>query len=443
MRLRFRHYIEENTLFEPGNRILLAVSGGVDSMVMLNLFNECGFDFAVAHCNFELRGNESDGDEKLVREITANCGKELFVKHFKTKDYAEEKSISIQVAARDLRYSWFDELCRDHGYKAVAVAHNSNDVAETMLINLTRGTGLKGLTGIKPKTNGIIRPLLFASRIEIELYAKEKGIIYRNDSSNTEIKYVRNRIRHQVIPELAQINPAVVSNFNSTANLLSHAWEVICEELNFFRKKVRTQMTNNIQYSIELLVNYPHRLLFLGEELMGYGFASEAIADIAKSLFSQPGKVFHSPNFLLIRDRDYLILTPKNSTELFSITIDENTKNIDSPIQLKIENIINSASFKIPKNPVVGAFDFNNLTFPLTLRPWHHGDWFIPLGMKGKKKISDFLVDQKVPIHLKEKIYVLESNNLIVWVVGHRIDDRFKITANTKKVWIGRIEKND
>jgi tRNA(Ile)-lysidine synthase len=183
--------------------------------------------------------------------------------------------------------------------------------------------------------------------------------------------------------------------------------------------------------------------LFLGEELLGFGFASETIVDIEKSLFSQPGKVFHSPIFLLVRDRDYLILSPKNPTNLATITIDENTKKIDSPIQLKIENTINSESFSIPKNPLDGAIDFDKLSFPITLRPWHHGDWFIPLGMKGKKKISDFLVDQKVPIHLKEQIYVLESNNLIAWVVGYRIDDRFKITANTKKVWIGRIEKYD
>lgn len=436
MKVRFKHYIEEHKLFDHNDRILLGVSGGIDSMVMIHLFDSCGFNYAVAHCNFGLRGRESDGDEQLVKDVVAKLGKQIYVNQFKTTEYAKENKQSIQVAARELRYQWFGEICKQHDFKAVAIAHNSNDVAETMLINLTRGTGIKGLTGIKPKTNGIVRPLLFASREDIEDYAAKNGIVYRTDSSNSDIKYARNRIRNVVIPELEKINPGIVSNLNTSSQFMAQAWEVICEGHSTIQKKIRTQVGDEVKYSIHQLVNQNHRLLFLAIEFMEYGFASEVIPDIEKSLFTQPGKVFHAPNFLLVRDRDNLILSPKIHSQTGIVIVDEKTESISSPISLSIEIIEHSNKFSIPNSPTIGALDYEKLTFPLTLRPWKSGDWFTPLGMKGKKKISDFLVDQKVPVHKKDSIYVLESNGSIAWVIGFRIDERFKVTDTTKKVWM-------
>lgn len=436
MKVRFKHYIEEHKLFDHNDRILLGVSGGIDSMVMIHLFDSCGFNYAVAHCNFGLRGRESDGDEQLVKDVVAKLGKQIYVNQFKTTEYAKINKKSIQVAARELRYQWFDEICKQHDFKALAIAHNSNDVAETMLINLTRGTGIKGLTGIKPKINRIIRPLLFASREEIEVYAAKNGIVYRTDSSNADVKYARNRIRKIVIPEFEKINPDIVSNLNTSSQFMAQAWEMICEGHSTLKNIIHTQVGNENKYSIQQLVNHNHRLLFLAIEFMEYGFASEVIPEIEKSLFTQPGKVFHAPNFLLVRDRDYLILSPKINSQTGIVFVDEKTESIHSPIGLSIEIIELSNKFLIPKSPTIGALDYEKLTFPLTLRPWKWGDWFTPLGMKGKKKISDFLVDQKVPIHKKDSIYVLESNGSITWVIGFRIDDRFKVINTTKKVWM-------
>lgn len=437
MKVRFKHYIEEHNLFDHNDRILLGVSGGIDSMVMLHLFDLCRFSYAVAHCNFGLRGSESDGDEQLVKDVVAKLGKQIYVNQFNTTEYANVNKQSIQVAARELRYQWFDEICKQNDFKAVAIAHNSNDVAETMLINLTRGTGIKGLTGIKPKKNRIIRPLLFASREEIEVYAAKNGIIYRTDSSNSDIKYARNRIRNVVIPELEKINPAAVNNLCLSASFMAQAWEMISEGHSTFQKNIRTQVGNETRYSIQQLINQSHRLLFMASEFIEYGFASEVIPDIEKSLFAQPGKIFHAPHFLLVRDRDFLILTPKNHSQTSIAFVDVETKSIESPIALSIKIIEQSDKFLVPKSPNFGALDLDKLTFPLTLRPWKAGDWFIPLGMKGKKKISDFLVDQKVALHKKGSVYVLESNGFIAWVIGYRIDDRFKVTGKTKKVWLG------
>lgn len=434
MKKRFKIFINENGLVQPQSTILLAVSGGVDSMVMLKLFKDCGYSFSVAHCNFMLRGEESDGDELLVRETCNNLNVDLFVKKFDTKQYASDNGVSIQVAARELRYHWFDDLIEKNGFSAVAVAHNKNDVAETILINLSRGSGLKGLTGIKPKTKGIIRPLLFAQRDEIEEFAKSKSIAYRVDSSNVDVKYARNRIRHRVLPELELINSGIIDNLYSTSLFLSESWAAINKMNRSFREETAKSVGEEIHYSIEKLKDYPFRQVFLVEEFTEFGFSASIVIEIEKSLDRQSGKVFYSDKYHLVRDRESLILSPiKPQLPFLELRIGENSASLQEPIPLTFEVVSVGKDFTIPKSKTNVAFDYNKLNFPLTLRPWQEGDWFIPFGMDGKKKVSDFLIDQKVPLHRKDTVLVIESEGQIIWVVGYRIDNRFKITEESDK----------
>lgn len=433
MNKEFISFIEKNQLIKPKDEILLAVSGGVDSMVMLNLFSSCGYKFAVAHCNFSLRGADSDSDEQLVVDVCKRMGVKLFTKLFHTEVYAHEHNMSIQVAARELRYGWFKALCDEHGYASVAIAHNKNDVAETMLINLTRGTGLKGLTGIKASAKGVIRPLLFAFRKHIEKYAFDKGVEYRNDKTNVEVEYARNRIRHNVITELEKINPGVVDNLYGTSLFLSETWSAI-EAMNAeHREQIRSEKGNEVCYSIKKLLEYPFHQLFLLEELIEYGFSPSAIQDIKESLLTQSGKTFYADNYLLIRDRDYLILGSNIQKSYNEVLIDNPSDMPELPIPMEFEVIDDVASFKIPKVASAGVFDADKVQFPLLLRPWRKGDWFIPFGMEGRKKVSDFLIDQKIPIHRKSSVFVLESDGNIVWVVGHRIDNRYRVNSESSK----------
>jgi tRNA(Ile)-lysidine synthase len=439
MRIKFLSFIDKHQLVGFGEKFFLAVSGGVDSMVMLNLFHECGYSFSVLHCNFSLRGQESEEDDKLVRKTCKDLQLELFVKRFDTVEYAQLKNISIQVAARELRYGWFSEICKEKGVALVAVAHNRNDIAETMLINLCRGTGLKGLTGIKPKFDVIIRPLLFASRDDIMKYAKEKRIEFRDDTSNTNVKYARNRIRHKVIPELERINAGVVENLYSTSIFLGQAWEAIGERLIKLKEDICKYIDDEIYYSIPMLTKEPLRQIFLVEELVNYGFSTAQVIEIEKSLFSQSGKVFHSNSYRLIRDREYLIVSPILPIEISTIDIFTDTQSIEYPLNMTFAVRSIGKEFEFPKSYSIGVFDIEKITFPITLRLWKKGDSFIPLGMKGRKKVSDFLIDQKVPLHCKEKVYVMESNAEIMWVVGYRIDNRCRVTDKTKRVFMATL----
>jgi tRNA(Ile)-lysidine synthase len=296
---------------------------------------------------------------------------------------------------------------------------------------------LKGLTGIKPKNSNIIRPLLFALRSEIDSYANEKGIEYRVDSSNAKVKYARNRIRHKVIPELQQINEGVIENLYGSSLFLDQAWQAINIMNIAFRNETRSIVGQEVHYSINKLLNYPFRQLFLVEELAEFGFSAAMVLDIDKSLFTQPGKLFHAANYTLIRDRESLIVCSIVDTKSETVQIESSTQGISSPITLQFSTIGIETKGKdhISKSSAIGAFDYAKLTFPLTLRPWRFGDWFIPFGMKGSKKVSDFLVDLKIPVHQKDSVYVLESNGNIAWVVGCRIDDRFKIESSTQTVF--------
>lgn len=432
----FRHFIEKNSLLVHKQRVLLAISGGADSMAMLHLFSLCEWDFAVAHCNFGLRGSESDGDQQLVEKMAKEYGKPLFVIRFDTKKYATDNGLSIQVAARNLRYDWFEQLSRTHNFDAIAVAHNANDVAETMLINLTRGTGLKGLTGIKARNGKVIRPLLFATRSQIDDYVKEKGLQFRTDMSNLENKYIRNRIRNEVLPILIGINPSLIESLNQTAGYLQQAQKAIGEDISKFKEVVYSQVGSEYRYSIDYLVNYQYSKLFIAEEFNTYGFSVAITDEIYSSLYAQPGKEFLSKTHRMVRDRDFLIVSPLEKQNMnFEVEIFETTSIVTEPIPLRISLTENGENFKIDKNSNVAFIDFAELKFPLKLRVWQNGDRFIPYGMKGSKKVSDFLIDEKVPLHQKDSVYVLESNGEIVWVVGYRVDNRYAVTAKTKLVY--------
>ncbi|MFO8023141.1 MAG: tRNA lysidine(34) synthetase TilS, partial [Perlabentimonas sp.] len=410
MKKDFINFIREHDLIKPNTPILLAVSGGVDSMVMLNLFYECGYPFSVVHCNFSLRDGESDADEELVRSTCKIMGKEIFVKRFNTVKHASQQNISIQVAARNLRYKYFSELCNEHGFQSVAVAHNRNDIAETILINLSRASGLKGLTGIKSKANGVVRPLLFAFRKQINHYAQRKGVGFREDASNSDLKYARNRIRHKIIPEFEKINEGVIDSLCSTSQHLSTVWQGVESMNSKFRKQARKVVGKEVHFSIQKLREYPFRQVFLIEELTVYGFPAAIVLDVERALSSQSGKVFYADNYQLVRDREELVLSPISSTELPVVKVFKDDSCIKEPVNLKFELRSIDAKFKIPKSHSMAVIDYHKLTFPLTIRPWHEGDWFIPFGMDGRKKISDFIIDQKIPLHHKKQVFVLESN---------------------------------
>lgn len=429
----FLQYTKENLLFSQSDKLLLAVSGGIDSMVMLHLFRLANISFSVAHCNFSLRGDESNGDQAFVEQQCAQYSIPLHAKVFNTNAFAKENKLSIQVAARELRYGWFTELCAEHGYTKVAIAHNNDDVAETVLINLTRGTGLKGLTGIKAVNGKYIRPILFASRNEIKDFAKANSFGFREDSTNATVKYARNRIRHNVLPELSIISGTAKKSIYNTTLHLQEAWQIVDSEMQRIKQRVVSEVGLTRTYSIPLLKEEAFGNFFLREDLNQLGFSAAIANQIADNLNAQSGKVFRIKNYQLVKDRDLLVVSPIISINPEEVFIDEQTHHITSPIELTLERK-NVANETIDKSPMVAMLDAAKLSFPLTLRPWQKGDKFSPLGMKGFKKVSDYLIDKKIPLHEKECIMVLCSNNDIVWLVGHRIDNRFKISPTTETI---------
>lgn len=432
MQDRFVNFICDNNLISPQDSILLGVSGGIDSMVMLYLFQKAGFKIAVAHCNFGLRGDESNADEQFVKHYCLINGLACHSIRFDTKGYASENKLSTQVAARELRYAYFEEVCSEHKYNRIAIAHNLNDVAETVLLNLTRGTGVKGLAGIKALNGSVIRPLLFATRVEIEAFAGRHNINFREDSTNSKVKYKRNFIRHRIIPELRTLNPSVDRTIADTANHLQEALWLVEEQLERIRRSVVSLRNGDVLFSIESLKKERASRFFLVEELNPFGFSPSMASAVVNLLDAEPGKQMESASHIIYRDRDFLILTPVKVKDVDTALIDANTTVISKPIKLNVEKLSNDEHLNVNRDPDVALLDTDKLTFPLTLRPWQPGDKFIPFGMTGFKKISDFLIDIKVPKHIKNNIYVLVSGSDIVWVVGYRIDNRYRIGEMTQ-----------
>jgi len=430
----FEKFIEEKNLCHKADKILLAVSGGADSVVMLDLFHNAGYKPAIAHCNFKLRGEESDADEISVKKLAEKYRTQSFYKSFETKKFAEENKLSVQEAARELRYTWFEDLARKNNFTKIAVAHHLDDQTETFFINLFRGAGLKGLKGIPVKRGKIIRPLLFASRKEIEAYAEKNKLIFRNDSSNDSDKYLRNKIRHHLLPQIYELKPGFRESLHSSFDLLKEDNQVLELLLNEKRNQLFLSEKDKTKVEISSLIDFTPALLF-------YFFSSVGInRSVSDSLFKslqkgESGKQFETPSHRLLIDRTSLIIKQRErETESTEYSIYENMEKLTEPVQLRFKRIENNQHFKIEKSKAVACFDLDKLTFPLELRKWKNGDRFVPFGMKGSKLVSDFLTDEKVNLFDKENVWVLRSANEIIWIVGYRASDVFKIKTTTKLI---------
>lgn len=435
----FNTYISKHQLIEPSEKILVGVSGGIDSIVLSHILKKLGYNFSIAHCNFQLRGKEADKDEGFVKTLARNLNVTCFTQRFNTQEFAQKKGISIQMAARDLRFSWFNELCETHGFSKIAIASNLDDSIETCLINLTKGTGIKGLHGIKPMVNNVIHPLLFATKKEIIDYSTKNNISFREDQSNNETKYIRNKIRHKVVPVLSEINPSLHNTFNSFFNRINECEKLISNYVEAIKKEFVIHFNDRTEIDLFFFNKTTSPKLILFELLSDYGFNEDQIEQLIESLENQPGKVFISSNYKLVTSNNKLTVYPIDNNVFNAIEINEKDLKILSPVLLSISY----TSPKIIKNNNVACLDKSKLTFPLLLRKWEVGDKFKPLGLKGTKKLSDFFTDNKLSIFEKENTFVITSNQKIVWIVGYRIDDRYKVTNKTTEQLTIQLIENE
>lgn len=424
-------HIAENLSFLKDAKLLIAISGGLDSVVLANLFHKLGFSIAFAHCNFQLRGKESDEDETFVKTLAKTLNVEVFVKKFDTENYAYKQKKSIQIAARSLRYEWFQEIATEFQYDYILTAHHTDDALETFLINLSRGTGIDGLTGIPEKNENIIRPLLPFTRSEIKQYAEKEKLEWREDSSNASTKYLRNKIRHDIVPVLKELHPTFTENFQATQEHLRESKIIIDESINLLRDKIVQEVSDgNFKIEIKTLQKLAHPKVYLYELLREYGF--NAWNDVLNLLEGQSGKQLFSTHYRLIKNRDYLLLQQRNDTEAASevFVINDLKSSIKTPIQLQIEEV----TCVTDKEKNVFYIDKKMLKFPLIVRKWKNGDYFYPVGMKGKKKLSKYFKDEKYSLIDKENQWLLCSEENIIWIIGKRSDNRYKLTQQTDTI---------
>ena len=433
MLTRFKNFIAKEKLFEESDKILLAVSGGMDSVAMSFLFKSAGYNFGIAHCNFKLRGEASDGDELFIKNLAEHLNVKYHSIRFETEKTASKEKKSIQLVARELRYEWFEIILKQFGYQAIATAHHQNDSIETVLYNFTKGCGIRGLHGILSKKNNIIRPLLFTNRKEIEQFVEKENISYREDASNASDKYMRNKIRHKVIPVLASINPSFEKTAIETIERLKETEAIFNWAIKQFRRKAVAVRDNFVYIDFDLLPQNG-KATVLYELLNPYGFNNDQCHQILFDAHAQSGSAFYSETHRLVIDRSHFIVDKlkekKEDQHFISIETD----------QLVLEDktftfsVLNKWSLVFSKEENIAKLDFDQLKFPLILRKWKPGDIFQPLGMNGQKqKLQDFFTHQKLSIPEKEKTWILESKGKICWVAGLRIDERFKITNQTKK----------
>ena len=420
MKKKVATYIARQQLIEPGSKVLVALSGGADSVALLRILLSLGYVCEAAHCNFCLRGTESERDEDFVRQLCQEQTVPLHVIHFDTTGEASRKHISIEMAARELRYTWFEQVRQACGAAAIAVAHHRDDSAETFLLNLLRGTGINGLQGIRPRNGYIIRPLLCLNRQEIITYLATLKQNYVTDSTNLEDTYMRNKIRLHLLPLMQQITPAAKENLLKTAVHLTDAALLYQQAVNEGRKRILLDGGKAIDIKALLHEPAPNTLLF--EVLHPLGFNESQIENIYRSLQSQPGKKFSTGKWTVIKDRDLLLI------------IEEQQKNI--PPVLDIQTYDYTTDFNIPHDKHSAAFDTGKLLHPLSLRLWRQGDSFVPFGMKGTKKVSDYLTDRKFSLAQKEQQWVLCCGEDIIWLVGERSDNRFRVNDATQSITI-------
>ncbi|SHI77278.1 tRNA(Ile)-lysidine synthase [Mesonia phycicola] len=429
MTKEFQQHITSNFPFLKNKKCLLTISGGIDSVVLAYLCKTANIDFALAHCNFNLRGEESDGDESFVRNLAKQLEVKLFVENFNTKAFAKDQQLSIQLAARKLRYEWFFDLAEKNNIEYICTAHHLNDSFETYLINTSRGTGIQGLTGI-PEVNGkIIRPLLPFTRAQILQYAQKKQIKWREDSSNASDKYLRNKIRHHITPVLEEENENLLQNFYKTQQYLKDTANLLEDYTTLLFSKLVKEINGDYYLNVTNLKNTPNTKAVIYQLLHPFGFT--AWEDVNNLLEAQSGKQVFSNTHRLIRDREVLILSKLNIQENQVIKIEEGQTHIKwDNKQILVKNVNTLEDF----SQNIAYLSAQKISYPLTLRKWQAGDRFQPFGMKGKKKISDFLKDEKLSAIEKENTWVLLSNEEIAWVVGHRSDHRFKIEPNTTTI---------
>jgi tRNA(Ile)-lysidine synthase len=431
---KFQSHINQNLSFLLDSKLLITISGGVDSVVLTQLCYKLELDFALAHCNFNLRGEASDADEAFVLNFAKDLNKECFIECFDTEAYAKQHKLSTQMAARELRYNWFKELAEQLGFDYILTAHHADDNLETFLINLSRGTGLEGLTGIPEINENIVRPLLSFSRKDIEAYVKAENLKWREDSSNVSNKYLRNKLRMEVIPKLKEINPQLLQNFNKTIEHLKDSKDIIDDRIENISDTVITEVNpKEIRFDISQIKALNNPKAYLYELLKAYGFTEWN--DVNNLLKAQSGKQVLSASHRLIKDRDCLLLSEINSVILNeseeSLIINESDKQFQTPIGIiylettKQLNELNVSTIYVDKD---------KLNFPLTIRKYQEGDYFHPFGMQRKKKLSKFFKDEKLSLIDKEKVWLLCSGKDIVWIIDRRADDRFKVTEKTGQI---------
>ncbi len=431
----FRKYIAKHRLCFPEDRILVAVSGGVDSVVMLNLLHRAGYALAVAHCNFQLRGKDADADALFVQNLAKTYQIPFFVKTCDARTYAIKEKISIEMAARRLRYDWFEELQQLHGFQKLAVGHNKDDDAETFFIKLLRGSGLEGLKGMMPLRGKIMRPLLFAPRSEIMAYALKHRLAFREDATNASDDYLRNRIRHKLLPFLEKEYPGArravadtLDNLKTTATVFRQLMEE--------KKTVLLEPTGSgfriSKTHLRQLKPLQAWLYFLLED---FGFRQNRVSELAKAITTkQTGQFFYSDRFVLLNDRDDLLIREKKNRTREEFFIRDLHVSLTAPVALQFETFPRTQQKDFHAPLTVAFLDAEKLKLPLKLRHWQRGDRFVPFGMQGSKLLSDFFTDEKLNRFEREKVWLLLSDEEIVWVVGYRISARFGVTKKTEKV---------
>ena len=432
-----RRQIQQCASLQGAKRLLVAVSGGSDSVVLLDALHREGFFVVIAHCNFHLRGEASNEDATFVKSLAAKYQVPYCQVDFDTEKVAAERKISIEMAARDLRYEWFCQMADEHNCDLIAVAHNADDTVETFFLNLTRGSGLQGLSGMAQLRGKIVRPLLKVSRKQIMEYIAEYNLQYRIDATNLETIYTRNKIRHNLIPQFEEINPSFLNTMANNMRFIASAQSIVETYATEAYKKVVKIENERIIFDLKALKQCQgiDTLLFIW--LTPHGFSSDVIMQLYHSLFDNlSGKQFFSPTHRIVLERESIELELIQSKDaIHCVFIEQEETSLDSPIHLEIKEV-DIADFELIKSANVACFDAAKLQYPLILRRWQQGDWFIPFGMKGRKKLSDFFVDKKFSTNEKEQLWLLTSGDDIVWVVGHRVDARYAVTDKTQRVKI-------
>lgn len=444
METKVKQFIEKEALFTRKDKILIGVSGGRDSIALLHVLYRLGYDIVVAHCNFHLRGEESNRDSEFVTKHVQDMDVPFYSIDFDTELYARQNKLSIEMAARELRYEWFDSLLKLTGCKYIAVAHHADDVVETFLINMTRGTGLHGLTGIKAKNGNIVRPFLRITRNDINDYIYDNGFDYVEDSTNSEVVYVRNKVRNIIIPALETINPSFRSSTIQSIENLTRAQNFVMHYVELLRNEIVEHRDGMDVLDLEKIRTAPEPIYVLYEILKPYGFSASTVYNIFTCIFEEnvSGKQFYSASGVrALRDRDKIFIQlRKDDDDVYADEPEEyEIRNVAAFFNLHLNfmaEIFDSNSFTIVKDKSVCCIDYKKLTFPLVLRKWKQADSFCPFGMKGRKKLSDFFVDQKFSLFEKENTWVLTDGKCgdIIWVVGHRTDNRFRIDEQTKQI---------